>query len=249
VEEQNEPEKQEKPQEAKKSEPPAQEHRIPKLSDYTMQQLWDMYPDDFQTLLNDFQKKAVQKPTEANVKEYITMQDIARRKAVAYTNVQQLVMQKEPDLSLPRAELAPVRDANVQMERSVKDRILASRDDYALIFFYQNGCPYCESQKNILGFLANASKWLIKPVNIGTDPALASRFNVSVTPTILLIKKGREDYLTLGTGIMPEDLLFERMYDGIRLMEGEIKPEQYGVREYQKGTPMDPLAPLEQKGR
>lgn len=249
LEEKEEETKPEKPAEAPKAEQP-KERRIPKISDYTMQQLWDMYPDDFQKLLDDFQKKAVQSPTEKNVKEYVTIQDLARRKAVAYSNVHRLVMQKEPGLSLARDDsyLSPARDATFQLERKVKDRIQAARDDYALIYFYQDHCPYCEAQSNILRFLAESRHWLIKAVNINRERGLAARFNITVTPTILLIKKGEDGYLPLGTGVMTLEQLDDRIYSGMRLLEGEIKPEQYGVRGYQDGTPMDPLAPLQEKG-
>ena len=56
--------------------------RSPRLSDYTMEELWNMYPDDFQAVLMAFQKKAVQVPSENNVREYYVVQDIARRKSV-----------------------------------------------------------------------------------------------------------------------------------------------------------------------
>jgi conjugal transfer pilus assembly protein TraF len=238
-----------KPPEPQKVEP-SKERRIPKLSDYSMQQLWDMYPDDFQQLLEEFHKKAVQTPTENNVKDFITMKDLARRKSVAFSNVHRLVLQKEPRLSLDREDsyLSPARDATFILEQEVKERVLASHDNYALIYFYQDGCPYCETQSNILRFLAEARHWLVKPVNITKNRALALRFNITVTPTILLIKKGEEGYLPLGTGVITLERLDERIYSGMRMMEGETKPEQYGMRGYQAGTPMDPLAPLQQKG-
>ena len=62
----------------------------------------DMHPDDFQALLTDFQKKAVWRPTPENVEEYYYVQDIARRKALAFTNVAEYVMQKDPELSLSK---------------------------------------------------------------------------------------------------------------------------------------------------
>ena len=79
-----------------------QKHRIPSMKDYTAEQLMDMHPDDFQALLMDFQKKAVWRPTPENVEEYYYVQDIARRKALAFTNVAEYVMQKDPELPFRR---------------------------------------------------------------------------------------------------------------------------------------------------
>ena len=51
----------------------AKHRRLPSLKDYTYEQLWNMYPDDFQALLNTFMKKAVQDPTEQNIMDYLIM--------------------------------------------------------------------------------------------------------------------------------------------------------------------------------
>lgn len=237
-----EPHKMESPKEEKKA-----ERRVPKLSDYTMQQLWEMHPDEFQALTDEFKKKAVQYPTEGNVKDFYTLVDVGRRKAVAFMDVQQLVLQKSPELSMARdnSYLAPAMTANRKLEQEVRNRVEAARDDYALIYFYQDGCPYCEEQSGILKYLVDSRHWNVKPVNIVKQPDLAARFNVTVTPTILLIKRGSDDYLPLGTGLMTLDQLEGGIYNGMRLIEGEIKPEQYGMREYQKGGTLDPLAPLQ----
>lgn len=240
------PQKKEPVTEAKK---PEEKRRIPKLSDYTMQQLWDMYPDDFRALMDDFQKKAVQQPTEENVKEYYTMVDMARRKAAAFMNVQQLVLQKNPELSLARDDsyLSPAKDATHKLEQEVKARVEAAHDDYALIYFYQDSCPYCEAQTGIMQFMVSMRHWNVQSVNIAQRPELAAKFNVTVTPTTLLIKKGVDDYLTMATGVITLADLDDAIYSGMRLMEGEIKPEQNGMREYQRGGGLDPLAPLNRR--
>ena len=56
------------------------------LEQVGLEALWDMYPDDFQELLDHVQNLAVQAPTEENTLRYLVMQDVARRKALAYTN-------------------------------------------------------------------------------------------------------------------------------------------------------------------
>jgi len=92
---QKEPEKQaEKPTRKKKPAKPT-----PSLKDYTYEQIWEMHPDQFQEFAEALKKKAVQKPSEENVKEYFEVQEIARKKALAFSNVAQFVWQKYPELT------------------------------------------------------------------------------------------------------------------------------------------------------
>jgi hypothetical protein len=51
----------------------------------------------------------------------------------------------------------------------------------------------------------------------------------------------------MATGVITLADLDDAIYSGMRLMEGEIKPEQNGMREYQRGGGLDPLAPLNRR--
>ena len=123
---------------------------MPSLDNYTIDDLWNLYPDDFQTLLNDLQKKAVQTPDEQNIMEYLTMQDIARRKALAYTNATMYVTQKYGDLFnvnqvYPAA--GPGITARVQMQQTeIAQTINQAGANHAIIFFVSPGCGFCEQQ-------------------------------------------------------------------------------------------------------
>ena len=91
---QKEPEKKSDKPEKKKS-----AKKVPSLKDYTYEQIWEMHPDQFQEFAEELKKKAVQKPSEENVKEYFEVQEIARKKALAFSNVAQFVWQKYPELT------------------------------------------------------------------------------------------------------------------------------------------------------
>ncbi len=147
---------------------PEQKHRVPSLADYTAEQLWDMHPDDFQALLTDFQKKAVWRPTPENVEEYYYVQDIARRKALAFTNVAGYVMQKDPELSLSKdyPTVIPGQNALVRSrDKEVSERIMRAKGDYGLLFFYSPGCEYCEEQEKIMRYFENEYDWEIKRID------------------------------------------------------------------------------------
>lgn len=226
---------------------PQKERRIPSLKDYTAQELWNMYPDDLNALEEDFRKKAVQSPTPENVKEHLYMKDLARRKAVAYTNSYMLALQENPDLNLEKdMPMIPAAKA-VQLkanETERRNKILASRDDYALIYFSSATCPYCVEQDKILGYFVGRNNWTVKKVDKDTSPGVAARFNVTMTPTLLLIRKGRDDFMPITSGVISLTDLEERVFNGIRLMNNETTPENFTMREYQRGGALDVSGPL-----
>lgn len=243
-----EPPKAKKKQQVEQTETPAKkERRIPSLKDYTAQELWDMYPDDVVELEEDFRKKAVQHPTKENVKEHLYIKDLARRKAVAYTNSYMVALQENPDMNLER-DLPMIPGAKAVMyketESERRNKIAISRDDFALIYFASTTCSYCVEQDKILGYFKGRSNWTIKKVDKDMNPEMASRFNVTMTPSLLLIRKGRDDFMHITSGIISLTDLEDRVFNGIRLMNNETKPENYTVREFQKGGPLDASGPL-----
>lgn len=248
AEEQPAPEKKRSPQkQEKQTEAPVKERRYPKLSDYSMQELYDMYPDDFQSLLDDFQKQAVQKPTKENVKGIMTMRDVARRKAAAYANVEQVVRLENSGLSLERdyPMSGPGKEVRKQLtQQEVAGRISAARDKFALIYFRQDGCQYCVAQEQILSYFVASRGWTVKPVDMRQRPDMAARFNITIAPSIILIKQGESMHLPMSSGVISLDELDGRVYNGIRYLNREIAPEQFGVMDHQRGGGLDPLAPL-----
>ena len=96
-------------------------------------------PREFEPLLRGFLKKAVQSPTEQNVKDYYAVMDIARRKSLAFTNVAAFVWQKYPELSTAKdyPVAAPGRNAFVRQSLSeVETTIRNAETDFALLYFF-----------------------------------------------------------------------------------------------------------------
>ena len=226
--------------------------RSPRLDDYSTQRLWNMHPDDFQALLMTFQKKAVQSPTEENVKEYYTIQDIARRKSLAFANVTAAVMQKYPELSLAADSpiTAPGRNAAVtQQTGEIESKIRNARDEFALLYFFSPSCPYCAEQETILGYFREKYRWEIKAVDTESDPGTSSLFGIKTTPTLLLIYRESRDQIPISTGVASLVEIEEKLYRGIRLLKGEITPEEYSLYEFQRGGAFDVKAPLRREKR
>lgn len=235
---QKEPEKQaEKPVKKKKLAKPA-----PSLKDYTYEQIWEMHPDHFQEFAEALKKKAVQKPSEENVKEYFEVQEIARKKALAFSNVAQFVWQKYPELTTKKdypittpGNLARIAQINEERQRVLRD----NRDDFALIYFQRSDCSYCDEQSRILDWFTNETGWTVKRVNISENPGLAAKFSVEITPTLILIQKGNQDYLPVSAGVISADEIEDKAYRAVRLLKGDISPEEYSLYEFQKGGGFD----------
>jgi conjugal transfer pilus assembly protein TraF len=223
-------------------------HPTPSLDSYTIDDLWNMHPDDFQELLNVLQKKAVQSPTEQNILEYLTMQDTARRKALAYTNATMYVTQKYGELFnvnhvYPTA--GPGITARVSMQNDeISQTINRAGNDHALIFFVSPGCGFCEKQAGILSYFVDKYGWQIKTVDISRNVNSVARFNITITPTLLLIKKGEDNYMTVASGVIAMTELERKLYRAIRLLQGNTQEDTFLMYDFQKGSAFDPTSIL-----
>jgi len=218
------------------------------LAHYSTETLWNMHPDDFQQLLNGLQKKAVQYPTEQNILEYLSIQDIARRKALAYANAAQFVTQKRADLfniSQVYPTSSPGTLARVQMQQEeIAGTIREAGKDHALLFFAAAGCGFCEKQAQILAYFVDKYGWQVKPVDIEREPNLALRFNITTTPTLLLIRQDREASMPIATGVATLPEIERNLYQAIRSMRGDTSMESFTTYDFQKGSALDPTSIL-----
>jgi len=233
----------EEKKEERKEEPKQVEkrHRIPAMKDYTPEQLWSMHPDDFQALLMDFQKKAVMKLDEESTMEYLTMQDIARKRSLAYANVAAYVQQKNPALTLPEYSLAtPGMAAATRMRTNeMESRIRQAENDFALLYFHSPDCEFCRAQDGILRFFQERYGWHVRGFDVNRNANLAARFNVTTTPYIILIYRKSRDYLPVSAGVVTLAEMEEKLFRGIRLLSGEITPREYSLYEHRRGGSFD----------
>ena len=241
--------------EKEKEKPKEQEvrpHRLPSLKDHTPEMLWNMHPDDFQALLMDFQKKAVMSPTEANVREYYSIQDIARRKSLAFANVTAAVMQKYPELSVAKdyPTATPGRNALTRMEQEeIGTKIREARHRYGLIFFFSPTCQYCVEQERIVRYFEERYGWEVKRVDVSQETGLAALFNVAMVPTIILVYRYSREPITISAGVVSLEDMEQRLYRGVRLLAGEISAEEYSLYDFQRGGAFDVRAPVPRERR
>ena len=224
------------------------EQQAPDDKKYTDEQLYDMYPDQFQALLNVRLKTAVQYPTEENVTAYLTMQDIARRKAAAFTSAVQFVTQKNAaTLSVNDVypETTPGIEARVQMqEKEIFNTISTAKDNHAILFFWRPGCGFCEKQIGILKYFTEKYGWQIKPINIAEQTNLAERFNITTTPTLMLIRQGSDQYMPISVGVISLNEMEQKLYQAIRYLNGDTRIDTFTNSDFEKGGSLDPSSIL-----
>ena len=214
------------------------------LDNYTHRELWNMYPDDFQGLLKVIMKQAVQNPSVKNVKDYLSMQDIAKRKSVVFANVMGYVGQVNPDFSINEKYpvTAPGRRALASMKLSEKDNtIREARDRYALIMFSEEACKFCKAQGGILAYFEDYFGWSMRKIDIDRQPNVAARFNISKVPEIIIVSRKTGDYMPISVGTTSMNELKDRIYRSIRMMDGKIDPKRWYIHDFEKNTSMDPL--------
>lgn len=233
----------EEKKEERKEEPKQVEkgRRIPAMKNYTPEQLWRMHPDDFQSLLMDFQKKAVMRLDEESTMEYLTMQDIARKRSLAFANVAAYVQQKNPALTLPEYSLAtPGMIAATRMRsEEMENRIRQAESDFALLYFQSPDCEFCRAQDGIIRFFQERYGWQVRSYDVNRSPELAARFNVTTTPYLILIYRKGRDYLPVSAGVVTLAEMEEKLFRGIRLLSGEVTPREYSLYEHRRGGSFD----------
>jgi conjugal transfer pilus assembly protein TraF len=216
---------------------------LPSLKDYTPELLWNMHPDDFQPLIKDMLKKAVQAPTVENVREFYIMVDIARMKSHVFQSVAGQVWQQYPELSLdgdiPVNAYGRVAKSRM-MKREVEDKITESSGEFALIYFYSNDCEFCKAQHEVLEYFRGKYPWEVKYVEISEHPDLMERFDVKMTPYVMLIYRSSKDHFPVTLGVSTLEEIEDRIFRGIRLLSGEVNPESYALYDFQKGGRLDP---------
>jgi conjugal transfer pilus assembly protein TraF len=223
---------------------------VPSIAHMPDETLWNLHPDQFQELLLELQKKAVQNPTESTMADYTRMLDMARRKSVVFANASMLYVQQHPEYDVAAADpiTTPGKVATIkQTAQDMEDKINWAAGNYGIIYFYSQDCPYCEAQTPILKYFGEKYNWEIKPYDTKTDSKVAEAFNAAVTPTILLIGRKNGEYLIVSSGVISLPDMEERIYRGIRLLEGETGVENYSTYDYQKGGALDPQSIFQNK--
>lgn len=208
-------------------------------------ELMQMHPDKLAEILEQRKKHAVWKLTPDSVIDYYVVQDVVRRKALSFTALTKYVMMTNPELNANAQypTVAPARKVATQMhEQMIAGALHNNRRNYALAIFTKKSCPYCPTQKSILQYFSDRHNWIIKEIDIEDAPNSALRFNVSVTPMTIIIERGTDRWMPVAVGVEALPNIENGVYRAIRMLKGEITPQQYILNEYDEGGFFDPTA-------
>ena len=125
----------------------------------------------------------------------------------------------------------------------MKERITLAKGDYGLLYFYSPTCEYCEEQEKIMRFFENEYGWEIKRIDFTRERGLAERFGVTILPSILLVYRDSTEAIPVSAGVISVSEMEDKIYRGIRLLAGEITPQEYSIYDFQKGGAFDVTAP------
>jgi len=160
--------------------------------------LMKLHPDQLKVLVKQWRKHAIYTLEPFDVSEALRVQDVGRKKAVAYAAVVGFVAQTNPNLSL--ADEVPITNAGKQAQfntrkRSMDDYLQKSTRQYGLLYFSSKTCEYCRIQDGVLQQLLSVFNFDIKIVELTKNQALAQRFNIKQTPSILIVKRNSDKHL------------------------------------------------------
>ena len=181
--------------------------------------------DLLQKRLEESRKVAIMNPTEANLKTYIQLQELAMNQAATFTDQWQRVIWQNPDLDYsqrgrPINQVAQQTwDANRSQDKARAIREIAKEN--GILFFYRSDCPYCHAMAPILKEFSLTYGVNVMPVTLdgGTiapfvnslpDNGIATRLGVKTVPAIFVMETRTKQFKPLAYGVIASSSLEDR---------------------------------------
>jgi conjugal transfer pilus assembly protein TraF len=164
------------------------------------------------------------------VADFWRLEDFARRKARAFAGVTQIALLRHPELNArsanpmvgdARAELSAAKDATRRLY------LRAHAAEFALVMFSRASCGYCQVQWPILQRFQEEMGWQVTTIDLDRRPDLRQRFGVDVTPTTMLIRRESAQRMVIASGVEAYPNLAQMAFQAVRLLRGDIRPEQF----------------------
>jgi conjugal transfer pilus assembly protein TraF len=100
-------------------------------------------------------------------------------------------------------------------------------DEFALVMFSRESCGYCRVQWPILQRFREEMGWQVTLVDLDTRPQIKERFGIEITPTTMLIRRGSAQRMPIASGVEAYPNLIQTAYQAVRLLRGDIRPQQF----------------------
>ncbi|QNG43601.1 conjugal transfer protein TraF [Sphingobium yanoikuyae] len=208
----------------------AQDETVPKPVIPPMVELAKWSPPRIAKLIVEQRDYAATVLTIDAVADFWRLQDFARRKARAFAGVTQLAMLTHPELNAKAANpmVGEARDALGAQKDQMRRRYLrAHAGEFALVMFARESCGYCKVQWPIVQRFQDDMGWQVSLMDLDRRPDLKQRFGVEVTPTTMVIRRGSPQRMVIAAGVETYPNLAQMAYQAVRLLSGDIRPEQW----------------------
>ena len=236
---------------------PDDEARLAKPAIPPMAELATWTPPRIHRLIEQQRDYAATVLTVEAVADFWKLEDFARRKARAFAGVTQLAMLQHPELNSKSANpmVGDARDQLLARKDGIRRQYLrAHAGVFALVMFSRASCGYCRIQWPIVQRFQDEMGWQVTLMDLDRRPELGSRFGVEVTPTTMIIRRNSEQRMTIASGVEAYPALSQMAYQAVRLLTGDIRPEQFMTGAGEEGGFFDalslgPVAASDQRAR
>ncbi|GAB7555521.1 hypothetical protein NRB_50410 [Novosphingobium sp. 11B] len=195
-----------------------------------MAELATWTPPKIRTLIEQQRDYAATVLTVEAVSDFWRLQDFARRKARAFAGVTQLAMLTHPELNARAANpmVGEARDVLGAHKDQLRRQYLRSKaSEFALVMFARASCGYCRVQWPIVQRFQDEMGWQASLVDLDRKPELGQRFGVEVTPTTMVIRRNSAQRMVIAAGVETYPNIAQMAYQAVRLLSGDIRPEQW----------------------
>ena len=139
-------------------------------------------------------------------------------------------MLQHPELNSKSANpiVGDARDQLLARKDGIRRQYLrAHAGEFALLMFSRASCGYCRVQWPIVQRFQDEMGWQVTLMDLDHRPELGSRFGVEVTPTTMIIRRNSEQRMAIASGVEAYPALSQMAYQAVRLLTGDIRPEQF----------------------
>jgi conjugal transfer pilus assembly protein TraF len=179
-----------------------------------------------QKTLEDFRNIAIMRPTEANVRRYMTLEAQVFDRASYFADVAQRVAWATPELD-PTLQGRPVNAKALEVfdQQQREDRsasVATLGQDHVLFFFYRSDCPYCHAFAPTLEAFQARHRIQVVAISVDGGPmpgfpnarrdnGIATTLKVTQVPAVFLAQPFTGKITPIGFGVMSESQLLERI--------------------------------------
>lgn len=178
-----------------------------------------------QKSIDQARKVAIMNPTEANLKRYIELQEVAMTKSATFTDQWQRVIWQNPQLDYsqhgrPTNQLATQQYDHTRQQQKA-DAIKQLAGENGILFVFRSDCPYCHAMAPIMKQFAETYGVRVMPVTLDgrginlfpnalPDNGIAAKLNVQSVPAIYIMDTKTNQFKPIGFGVMAQTTLEDR---------------------------------------